>query len=41
VVRDSVASIPGSLQPPPAEQSEAPTPACDQTINALPKDLEP
>ena len=37
----SVASVPGSLQPPPLRQPEAPTPACDQTINALPKDLEP
>ena len=27
----SVPSIPGALQPPPAEQSEAPTSACDPT----------
>ena len=29
--RDSVASIPGSLQAPPAEQPETHTSACDQT----------
>ena len=31
VVRDSVASIPGSLQAPPAEQPETHTSACGQT----------
>ena len=27
----SVPSIPGALQPPPAQQPETPAPACDQT----------
>ena len=36
VVRDSVASIPGSLQQPPAQQPETPAPACDQTKKDLP-----
>jgi hypothetical protein len=30
VVRDSAASIPSALQPPPSIQHETPTPACDQ-----------
>ena len=32
----SVASIPGSLQQPPAQQPETPAPACDQTKKDLP-----